>query len=109
MSRELKILAAFVIIFLVAYFLPLATPEFAADTDPVNANVTAAIVEAFVLLQWYAQSHLSVRRSRSFHCGGDHHFSKQRSRAETPRSQGQQSRGVLGGVRFWHRIGCVLV
>jgi uncharacterized membrane protein YraQ (UPF0718 family) len=57
MSRELKILAAFVIIFLVAYFLPLATPEFAADTDPVNANVTAAIVEAFVLLQWYARNH----------------------------------------------------
>ncbi len=57
MIRELKILAAFVIVFLVAYFLPLATPEFAADTDPVNANVTAAIVEAFVLLQWYARNH----------------------------------------------------
>jgi uncharacterized membrane protein YraQ (UPF0718 family) len=57
MNRELKILAAFVIIFLGAYFLPLATPEFPADTDPVNAKVTAAIVEAFVLLQWYARNH----------------------------------------------------
>jgi uncharacterized membrane protein YraQ (UPF0718 family) len=57
MNKELKILAAFVAVFLVAYFLPLASPQFAPGTDPVNAKSTKAIVEAFVLLQWYARNH----------------------------------------------------
>jgi len=41
-----KIAAAFVAIFLIAYFLPLADPKY-----------SAAIVEAFKLLQWYARNH----------------------------------------------------
>ena len=45
MKKELKILAAFVTIFLVAYLLPLANPK-----------VTGAILEAFKLLQWYARN-----------------------------------------------------
>jgi len=57
MNRELKILAAFVAVFLVAYFLPLATPQFAPGTNPTAAKVTNAIVEAFLLLQWYARNH----------------------------------------------------
>lgn len=57
MGRELKIFAAFLAIFLVAYLLPLATPQFAADASPAAAQVTGAIVEAFVLLQWYARNH----------------------------------------------------
>jgi uncharacterized membrane protein YraQ (UPF0718 family) len=57
MSKELKIFAAFVIIFLAAYFLPLATPQFEPGTHPANAKVTRAIIEAFVLLQWYARNH----------------------------------------------------
>ena len=57
MNRELKILAAFVTVFLVAYFLPLATPTFAPETASANAKVTAAIIEAIVLLQWYARNH----------------------------------------------------
>ncbi|MFO7907282.1 MAG: permease [Pirellulaceae bacterium] len=57
MNRELRIFAAFVAIFLVAYFLPLATPEFQEGTNPTNAKVTTAIIEAFVLLQWYARNH----------------------------------------------------
>jgi uncharacterized membrane protein YraQ (UPF0718 family) len=57
MKRELKIFATFVIIFLIAYFLPLATPRFDAGTPPTNAKVTSAIIEAFVLLQWYARNH----------------------------------------------------
>jgi len=57
MKRELKIFAAFAAIFLFAYFVPLATPEFAADANPWNAKVTRAIIEAFVLLQWYARNH----------------------------------------------------
>ncbi len=44
--KELKIGAAFVLVFLVAYYLPLSNPR-----------VTAAIVEAFKLLQWYARNH----------------------------------------------------
>jgi uncharacterized membrane protein YraQ (UPF0718 family) len=44
--REWKIAAAFVVIFLIAYFLPLADPKY-----------SAAIVEAFKLLQWYARNH----------------------------------------------------
>ena len=44
--KELKTLAAFVVIFLTAYYLPLA-----------DERVTAAIVEAFKLLQWYARNH----------------------------------------------------
>jgi hypothetical protein len=57
MTRELKILAAFVGVFLFAYFVPLATPRFSADADPLAAKVTGGIVEAFVLLQWYARNH----------------------------------------------------
>lgn len=44
--REYKIFAAFVVVFLVAYLLPLANPK-----------ITAAIIEAFKLLQWYARNH----------------------------------------------------
>ncbi len=44
--REWKIAAAFVAIFLAAYFVPLA-----------DARVTDAILEAFKLLQWYARNH----------------------------------------------------
>lgn len=57
MNRELKILAVFVAVFVVAYFLPLATPTFEAGTNPTHAKVTKAIIEAFVLLQWYARNH----------------------------------------------------
>jgi uncharacterized membrane protein YraQ (UPF0718 family) len=46
MKRELKIFAAFVSIFLVAYFLPLSNPK-----------IQQAIQEAFRLLQWYARNH----------------------------------------------------
>lgn len=45
-SREWKIAAAFVTIFLAAYYLPLADPK-----------VSGAIVDAFKLLQWYARNH----------------------------------------------------
>jgi uncharacterized membrane protein YraQ (UPF0718 family) len=46
MTRELKIFAALVAIFLVAYFLPLGSPK-----------VQQAIQESFRLLQWYARNH----------------------------------------------------
>jgi len=46
MKKELKIFAAFVGIFLVAYFLPLNSPK-----------IKDAILEAFKLLQWYARNH----------------------------------------------------
>ncbi len=46
MKRELKIFAALVSIFLVAYFLPLSNPK-----------IQQAIYEAFRLLQWYARNH----------------------------------------------------
>jgi uncharacterized membrane protein YraQ (UPF0718 family) len=46
MKRELKIFAALVGIFLVAYFLPLSNPK-----------TQQAIYEAFRLLQWYARNH----------------------------------------------------
>jgi uncharacterized membrane protein YraQ (UPF0718 family) len=46
MNRELKILATFVVIFVVAYALPLG-----------NSKIQAAIQEAFRLLQWYARNH----------------------------------------------------
>jgi len=46
MRRELKIFTAFLAIFLLAYFLPLA-----------NSKITGAIIEAFKLLQWYARNH----------------------------------------------------
>jgi len=57
MKRELKIFAAFVAVFLAAYFIPLASPQFQEGTNPTNAKVTKAIIEAFVLLQWYARNH----------------------------------------------------
>ncbi len=46
MKRELKILAALLTVFVVAYFLPLGNPK-----------VQEAIQEAFRLLQWYARNH----------------------------------------------------
>lgn len=46
MRKELKIFAALVIIFLVAYFLPLQNPK-----------IQEAIGESFQLLQWYARNH----------------------------------------------------
>jgi len=45
-SKQGKIAAAFVTVFLVAYYLPLADPK-----------VQGAVVEAFKLLQWYARNH----------------------------------------------------
>jgi len=47
MKRELKILASFVTVFLVAYLLPLNNPK-----------IQMAIQEAFRLLQWYARNHM---------------------------------------------------
>jgi uncharacterized membrane protein YraQ (UPF0718 family) len=44
--KQVKILAAFVAVFLVAYGLPLSNPK-----------VTTAILEAFKMLQWYARQH----------------------------------------------------
>jgi uncharacterized membrane protein YraQ (UPF0718 family) len=46
MKRELKIFAAFLTVFVVAYILPLGNPK-----------VRSAIYEAFNLLQWYARNH----------------------------------------------------
>ncbi|MHC4203325.1 MAG: permease, partial [Planctomycetota bacterium] len=46
MKRELKILAALLSVFVVAYVLPLGNPK-----------VQEAIQEAFRLLQWYARNH----------------------------------------------------
>lgn len=57
MNREVKIFAALLGVFLVAYFLPLATPRFDNSVSPAAAKVTGAIVEAFVLLQWYVRNH----------------------------------------------------
>lgn len=57
MNRELKIFAAFLAVFLGAYFVPLATPQFAPDASPAGAKVVSAIVEALVMLQWYARNH----------------------------------------------------
>jgi uncharacterized protein len=57
MNREWKIFATFLAIFLFAYFVPLATPQFDSQADPRAAKITAAIVEAFLLLQWYARNH----------------------------------------------------
>ncbi len=45
-SREWKIAAAFVSVFLAAYYMPLAHPK-----------VSGAVLEAFKLLQWYARNH----------------------------------------------------
>ena len=44
--KQWKILAAFVGVFLTAYFLPLS-----------SVKVTGAILEAFKMLQWYARNH----------------------------------------------------
>jgi len=44
--KQWKIFAAFAIVFIVAYGLPLSSPK-----------VTAAILEAFKMLQWYARNH----------------------------------------------------
>jgi len=57
MKRELKIAAALVLVFLAAYLVPLATPQFPDETNPANAEVTRAIIEALKMLQWYAQKH----------------------------------------------------
>lgn len=45
-NKQVKIFAAFVAVFLAAYYLPLANPK-----------VEGAVLEAFKLLQWYARNH----------------------------------------------------
>ena len=57
MNREVKIFLTFLAIFLIAYFIPLATPRFDADASPAGAKVVSALVEAMVMLQWYARNH----------------------------------------------------
>jgi len=57
MKRELKIMAAFVAVFLTAYFVPLATPRFDTDANPAGARMVSAMVEGLVMLQWYARNH----------------------------------------------------
>ena len=57
MNREIKIFLVFLSIFLGAFFIPLATPQFNADANPAGAKVVGAIVEALVMLQWYARNH----------------------------------------------------
>ncbi|MEP0842861.1 MAG: permease [Phycisphaerae bacterium] len=44
--KQWKIFLAFLAVFLTAYYLPLSNPK-----------VTAAVIEAFKLLQWYARNH----------------------------------------------------
>lgn len=46
LTRELKVFGWMTMVFVLAYFLPLSNPK-----------VTAAIQEAFKLLQWYARNH----------------------------------------------------
>ena len=46
LSRELKVFGWMLGVFALAYFLPLSNPK-----------ITAAIQEAFKLLQWYARNH----------------------------------------------------
>jgi uncharacterized protein len=57
MNREWKIFAAFLSVFLFAYFVPLATPQFDPAADSWGVKFTGAIIEAFLLLQWYARNH----------------------------------------------------
>ena len=57
MNKQWKIFVAFVVVFLVAYRLPLASPQFAPGTDATAENVTRAILEALLLVQWYARNH----------------------------------------------------
>jgi uncharacterized membrane protein YraQ (UPF0718 family) len=57
MQREIKIFLVFLAIFLGAYFVPLATPRFDANASPAGAKVVSAVVEAMVMLQWYARNH----------------------------------------------------
>ncbi len=57
MKREWGILAAFVGVFLFAYFVPFATPRFDAGADPLGVKMSRAVIEAFLLLQWYARNH----------------------------------------------------
>ena len=57
MTKEVKIFLTFLTIFLVAYFIPLATPQFDPGASPAGAKVVSALVEALVMLQWYARNH----------------------------------------------------
>lgn len=62
MNRQLRALAAFPAIFLlaigrVAYVPPLATPEFQQGANPSTAKVTTAITEALALLPGSARNH----------------------------------------------------
>ena len=100
-----KILATFVAIFLVAYFLPLATPQFAADANPAAAKVTGAIVEAFVLLQWYARNHtLACVVPALFIAGAITTFLSKESVLKHLGPEGEQGRGLYRRIR----VGSVL-
>ena len=82
MSKEWKIFAAMLAVFLVAYFLPLSDPA-----------VKGAVVEAFKLLQWYARNHtLACVVPALFIAGGIITFLSQ---ASVMRYMGPNSRKLL--------------
>jgi hypothetical protein len=95
MKRELKILAALVSIFLVAYFLPLGNPK-----------IQQAIQEAFRLLQWYARNHtLACIVPALFFAGGIITFLSQESVMRVSGMLVQCSADVRGDIstRRWSR------
>ena len=103
MGRELKIFATFVAVLLLACFLPLATPQFGSDANPTAAKVTGTIVEAFVLLQWYARNHtLACVIPALFIAGAITTFLSTKVRPETLGAEGEQSGSLFGRLSFGH-------
>ena len=71
--KQWKILSAFVVMFLVAYFLPLS-----------SSKVSGAILEAFKMLQWYARNHtLACVVPALFIAGGIITFLSKEARRQT--------------------------
>jgi len=88
--REWKIFLALAVVFLIVYFLPLA-----------NGEVTAAILEAFKLLQWYARNHtLACVVPALFIARGHLHLSREVGRAPVSRAAVEQACGLRSGFRI---------
>ena len=106
MNREIKIFLTFLAIFLIAYFIPLATPRFDADASPAGAKVVtrsgrgarhAAVVRP--------QSYAGLRGPGAVHRRSDHDLLVQGVGAQTPRPQGEQGRVLLRRLGLRHRVG----
>ena len=83
MAKELKIFAAFAAVFLFAYFLPLATPQFADRCEPAECQGHQGDHRSLCVAPVVRpKPHAGLRRPGPVHCWRNHHIPVEGIRAE---------------------------